>query len=259
MQKTVLLYLALLFGFAAPSWAQLKLSIDTYVEDQGNQIAIPLKVENFTDLFTVQFAFGWDPSVLKYVSSVEPELVGWDANTYNDNTADDGYVRVAWTELSLVGDSMEDGASFLTLTFEVIGEPGDSTFLAFQDTILPTQYGDINDTTPQVPTTEEGQLNVFLDVGIADRPEDFGWKIEPCSPNPFSGQAIIAFSNPQATDVKWSIYDLTGKLITTKYKAYSAGVNHFVLEQHLLTSNGTYFIKLETPEFISTQKIEFFR
>lgn len=259
MQKTVLLYFALLFGCVAPIQAQLSLSIADYVEMNGDQVVIPITVANFTDLYTVQFAFTWDNSVLEYVSTAEPDLKGWDSNTYNDNTANQGFVRVGWAELTLEGDSMEDGADFLALTFNVIGDPGDSTFLAFQDTISATQYGGINDATPQIPTIQEGQLNVFMDVGTNDRPEDFGWEIEHSSPNPFSDKAIVAFSNPQASDVKWSVFDITGKLITTRYKAYPAGVNHFVLEQHLLTSNGIYFLKLETPEFVQTQKIEFFR
>jgi len=259
MQKTVLLFFALLFGLIAPVKAQLTFFTDEYVENQGEMIQIPIKVKNFTDILTIQYTFEWDETVLKYISTEEPLLNEWNIVTYNPTTANEGFVRFIFLDLAIEGKTLADNEAILRLNFEVIGNPGDSTLLSFPDSPLPAEYSTVGDTVNQQPITETGKLKVFMDVGTDKQPADFGWEISNCTPNPISDRGVVTFSTPQFSEVQWSIFDTTGKLITTRYKAYPAGVNHFVLEQHLLKSNGTYFLKLETPDFVHTQKIEFFR
>lgn len=258
MRKTELLFFALLLGIVVPMKAQLTFSTDEYVIMQGETVQIPITAKNFSDILTLQYTFEWDETVLKYLSTDSPILNGWSLSTYNDVIAPDGMVRYVWVDLDTEGKTMEDDLPIMVLNFEVIGNPGDSTTLSFPEMPTPPQYAALGDSTPQEPTIVEGKLKVYMDVGTVD-PADFGWEIKEISPNPFDERAVIEFVSPQASNVQWSILDVTGKIINKIYEAYPAGVNHFVLEQQLLPTNGIYFIKLETPEFVVTQKINFFR
>ena len=259
MHKIVLLYFALLFGIAAPIQAQLSFSVDDYVYEQGEIIKIPIKVTNFIDILSIQYTFEWDPAILKYLSADEPLLYDWSISSLNDLSAnDEGHVRFIWWDSNSEGKNLPDGDSILVLNFEVIGNPGDSTALYFPDLPSPPEYGDINSTTVQQPILNPGKLKVYMDVSTVD-PADFGWDIQRIAPNPFDQQAVITFTAPGAGDVQWSILDVTGKVINTIQQVYPAGVNHFVLEQQQLPTDGIYFIQLETPEFVSTQKVKFLR
>lgn len=258
-KKTVLLYLALLFWFALPAQAQLTLSIEDYLSNENEEVDIPISVQNFDDIVTIQFTFSWDPTVLQYIDAVEPTfLQNWNSASYNDMTAEDGFVRVVWFDDTVIGEDIDDNTSFMSFKFKVIGDPGDTTQLFFADSPLPAQYGSASDTSPQIPEVENGQLIVDGDVSTLD-PSAFGWELKECSPNPFSQTTTIAFTTPKRTEVKWSVIDITGKIIIEQHEEYPAGVNHFVLEQHKIPTSGTYFIKLETPEFINTQKVDFLR
>ncbi|NNE28558.1 MAG: T9SS type A sorting domain-containing protein [Saprospiraceae bacterium] len=258
MQKTVLLYFALLFWFVVPVKAQLTFFVEDYSAKNGDFVDVPIVIENFDSIFTFQFTFSWDPTVVKYLGAVEPDITNWNIATYNDNTSPEGFVRAAWFDDTLVGVNLPDGDSLITMTFEVIGEPGDSTLFAFPQTPLPPQYGTVSDTSPQVPDIQEGKLNVMFDVST-HTPEDYGWIIKPASPNPFRDQTSLEFTCPKASAVSWSLFNTNGKLIKHYKGDYPAGVNHFVLEQQLLNENGLYFLRLETADFIQTQKIEFFK
>jgi len=258
MRITVLLLFALLFGIVVPIQAQLTYSVEEYVKNQGDTVQIPIRAKNFSDILTLQYTFEWDNTVLKYLSTDTPILNGWNLSTYNDVIAPEGMVRYIWLDAEGSGKSMDDDMPIMVLNFEVIGNPGDSTSLSFPEMPTPPQYAKVGDTSPQIPALVEGKLKVYMDVGTID-PADYGWEIKEISPNPFNQRAVIEFVTPNASEVQWSILDVTGKLINKICQAYPAGVNHFVLEQQLLPTNGLYFIKLETPEFVVTQKIDFFR
>jgi hypothetical protein len=74
-------------------------------------------------------------------------------------------------------------------------------------------------------------------------------------PNPFNPTTQIRFDIAKAGLVKLSVYDITGKLLSTLINThYSAGKYNTEFDAKSYSS-GIYFYKLETPSFTSIKKM----
>jgi hypothetical protein len=74
-------------------------------------------------------------------------------------------------------------------------------------------------------------------------------------PNPFNPQTKIKFSVSKASDVKITVFDVTGRLISTLVNGFiQAGTFETDFDASKLSS-GTYFYKLETEGFNETKKM----
>jgi hypothetical protein len=66
------------------------------------------------------------------------------------------------------------------------------------------------------------------------------------SPNPFSGQTLFSYENPNDGNVEISVYDLTGNKICTPLNAYQAEGSHTLPFDGSMLKNGIYFCKITT-------------
>lgn len=70
-------------------------------------------------------------------------------------------------------------------------------------------------------------------------------------PNPFNPQVNIAFEMPQEGNVKLSIYDITGHLVSTLINNNTFGIGKHRIQWNAMTNNGTqvptgiYLVRLE--------------
>jgi len=90
-------------------------------------------------------------------------------------------------------------------------------------------------------------------VGVADVPASFA--LHQNYPNPFNPVTTIRFDLASATKVKLTIYDITGRkirdLVNTNMNAGSYDLRWNASD----LSSGMYLYRLETPEFIATNKL----
>ena len=74
-------------------------------------------------------------------------------------------------------------------------------------------------------------------------------------PNPFNPSTVITYSLPASSKVTLTVYDVLGKLITTlvneNQEAGSYSVNFNAAE----LSNGIYFYKIQSDNFVKTNKM----
>ncbi|MEA2076884.1 MAG: T9SS type A sorting domain-containing protein [Candidatus Marinimicrobia bacterium] len=92
-----------------------------------------------------------------------------------------------------------------------------------------------------------------IEPGVADVPNNF--ILHQNYPNPFNPVTTIRFDLAKATNVKLTIYDLTGRvvenLVNTSMNAGSYDLRWNA--SHL--SSGMYLYRIETPEFTATNKL----
>ncbi len=80
-----------------------------------------------------------------------------------------------------------------------------------------------------------------------------------CYPNPFNPTTTVPFAVPRAGQVTLSLYDLSGRLVQTLADAmYEPGRHTMPLDGRLLPT-GLYFVRMQSPGFITTQKVMLLR
>ncbi len=106
------------------------------------------------------------------------------------------------------------------------------------------------------------QVNFFINVaGPATAPADEAVFDEAVRfeldsyPNPFNPVTTIAYSLPQAEQVRLSIYDLLGREVRRPVDAEQAAGRHEVVFEARTLPSGTYFYRVETPSGVQTKKL----
>ncbi len=74
-------------------------------------------------------------------------------------------------------------------------------------------------------------------------------------PNPFNPTTSISLSIPQSDMVSLNIYDITGKLVTTLINEQLNIGYHSIDWDGTNQSSGMYFVKMESGEYVETQKL----
>ncbi|MCB2211366.1 T9SS type A sorting domain-containing protein [bacterium] len=119
----------------------------------------------------------------------------------------------------------------------------------------------------QIAEAEERVLNLYAQlygagdaarVAAASIPTEFA--LHPAYPNPFNPSVTIPFALPKAADTKIAIYNTLGQRVAVVVdKTLQAG-QHSVVWQGVSSSgqpvsSGVYFVQMQAPGFIKTQKI----
>ena len=101
-------------------------------------VEIDFNVFNFNALTGLQFSIVWDEDVLGFVDVTNFNLPFLDINSFGIMQIGDGILTFSWIDIDLLGVTRADGDSIFTVVFNVVGNPGDSTFIDVTDT--PTDY-----------------------------------------------------------------------------------------------------------------------
>jgi hypothetical protein len=105
-----------------------------------------------------------------------------------------------------------------------------------------------------IKTDENGLTGVEeADRGSAESRTSF--QLLQNSPNPFRHSTTISYSLPQATQVTFAIYDITGRLVETLVNETEQPGMHLVRWDRSANSSGVYFYRLNAGDFIETRKM----
>jgi hypothetical protein len=124
----------------------------------------------------------------------------------------------------------------------------DSAYFEFSKTGLDAQSG----LFPEWENTGEpwGDL---LTKSAAEMPQTFS--IKPAYPNPFNPITTLRFSLPQAARVSLSIYDISGRLVTTLVDGWRYAGTHDVTFDGSNSASGIYIYRLNAGDFTASGKM----
>jgi len=187
----------------------------------GSNECIPVTVENFVNITSVQFSINWDPTILT-ITSVQgfnpmlPDLgtgnFSW-RNFPSPNGIAPGVMGFTWTDFTFAGIDLPDGDTFFEICFDVIGQLGDCSNLDITNNPVPIEIGDPDQNIFQLvtrpgkvrvsddpffvllqqdsltcPSFDDGSFTVTVDEGLA--PYRFVWNTVPLS-GPNSAPVVI--------------------------------------------------------------------
>ena len=83
--------------------------------------------------------------------------------------------------------------------------------------------------------------------------------LDPAYPNPFNNQTTIRFGLPEDERVRITVYDLTGRRVSTLIDRHAQAGWHSEVWTPRLLANGEYLVRMESGEFVKTRRMVFLK
>ncbi len=99
-----------------------------------SNVCIPITLNDFADILGFQFSMSWDTAVIRFDTIINFGLSGLSGGNFNTRMPDNGTLRSTWTDPLGTGVSVDNGTVAFELCFNVVGEEGESSVIAFTNT-----------------------------------------------------------------------------------------------------------------------------
>lgn len=118
-------------GSCLPPESEVIFSMAETTALSGQEVSIPVSVEGFENILTMQYTIEWDPAVLQFVQVQDFNLKDLDENSFN--LFEPGKLTCSWTPADLQAVEVNDQTEIFNIVFEVICMEGATSLLQFSD------------------------------------------------------------------------------------------------------------------------------
>jgi len=201
----------------------------------GDYVDVPVSVKDATDIHSAQFEVTYNERDFAVISV---ETAGPASGFLSAFNADGGSLLVAMASSSSFSGSGDIAVIRLKKKHAPI--PTASTRMEMASALL-------NETAPAIDKKPRDAEIVRFGLG-------------PISPNPFTDDAVIAYSAPSSSGLSIGIYDVNGRLIRAlRSGGVSAGTHQVTWdgrdENGARVARGVYFCRMNAGEFSATEKV----
>ena len=106
-----------------PPLVGFKIVANTIYIPQGERGCMPVTVNDFDNIVSMQWALHWDPAILTYECTRSYNLSGWFASDFALG-AGPGTLLCTWSDPAGIGVTRADGVRIVDVCFKAIGAPG---------------------------------------------------------------------------------------------------------------------------------------
>ena len=195
-----------------------------------------------SDLFVVdgyQFTLNLDPEMVEIVAVNEGIAK---ANNFGMMLMQRGQLTTSWNRGGELSATTDARMFSLTLRAKTSGNLSEAIQLTSELTVA------------EAYNTAGELLDVDLKfVGQKEVASTFA--LHNNKPNPFKERTTISFELPEASDAKLTIFDISGRVMTTINQAFAKGYHEVQIEKSLLEGSGIYFYQLETATHTAKKKM----
>jgi hypothetical protein len=220
---------------------------------QGEEIEVVFRSQGFTNLAAVQFALGFDPGELEYLSTVVTPGLPFNEGSFGTFTLPEGEIRFAW--YSATGASVLNYTAAYRIRFRVLSGGGllSEALSLDGEAVSPVAYA--SDLTPT-----EVRLVFLPDLPV--RPREEGEE-DPAPatvlyqnrPNPFVEQTTIGFMLGRDCDASLRVYDMSGRMLFENNAYRAAGYHEVDLRLESTIQRGILYYELVTPDGVLGRKM----
>ena len=111
--------------------------IDIYMDSIqstiGSQISMPVYVNGFTDITSMQGSITFDESVISYINISNFNLPGLSISNFGTTQTGQGILTYSWYDASLQGVTVSDSTQLFSIDFLVVGSSGQSSSVSFSN------------------------------------------------------------------------------------------------------------------------------
>lgn len=164
----------------------------------GQVECLPVTVEDFNMVGSMQFSINWDPTVLQFQNFQNPNAALVDLPN-SINQADEQTLLVSWFDAGTSGVTLGDGAVLFEMCFDVIGQPGETSPIIMTDTPLSIEVLD-TDSNPYGVIVTGGQVTVSAsDLFVLIEPRDLE-----CAAAPTGGFTLTVSDGVAPYNYAWN-------------------------------------------------------
>ncbi|MEI8204363.1 MAG: cohesin domain-containing protein [Bacteroidota bacterium] len=256
MKKYILLGLLCSLLFTVNAIGSVTFIMNNYSASSGSYITIPIKVNGFTNVMSIQGTIQFDPAILNYTSIQDYGLSDMNSS-FGVTQAPSGIITFSWIEGSLSGVTLADSTTIFSITFHVVGAVGTNSALLFVN--APTLFEVLDPSNNVLPNTwSNGSVHIYTTVSIPEI-ENKGFQLFQNEPNPVSDNTHIVFFLPIESEVTLSIYDILGNCIWSLSKVFSSGINTYNVNTDNINGtklrSGTYYFRIISGEYSDVKKM----
>ena len=250
-RSTLLLIIAIL---ASPLYlfGQTLFYAPDVIVDPATNISVPIKIDSFENITTVQFTFEWDSTILvpKSVGDFGLNLKDTNFNILRDS----GLLTFSWFDNAAAGVSLEDSSTIFSINFEVKDQPGRTTSLDFTDRITIKEVADTSFIAIEA-TFVNGSVTLTGTSSLIVNESSGLIKVVPSGPNPFREEIRLKYILQRPLLLSRKITNLAGQILVNDQIQFVQGLNEMRIDRSLLKANGIYFIELVTEGKKISQRI----
>lgn len=193
----------------------------------AGEVSIEITSSNFNDVSGLQFTMEAEGLELTNVQAGALDVTAENFAVVN------GKVTSSWN--SSVAVSTDD--VLFTLTFA-----GTSNTLAINSSI----------TKAEAYVGSDLEI-VGIQLGAGATESDY--TLLQNEPNPFNNVTVVGFTLPAESTATLTVYDVTGKVMTTVNGTYSKGYNEIELSKKDMSTSGVLYYQLDSGDFTATKKM----
>ncbi len=265
-------------GVASAHANSALVSVDSVDAQPGEQVAIPVRLSNFSDSMYAYAVFlqvdeTWlSFDSISFVGSVAEGRAITQSHYYEDSGA---FRIVTFPEIdtnSVILEMYPANGVLATVYFH-ISQIAPSGYIPIDSTNLQACFGcqtesiniagrlisqypnPVNETI--YPDFKPGGINVKIPTGINDGnpnvPDEFS--LNQNYPNPFNPTTVIEFSLPTADNVKLNVYNILGQEIDVLASGRMTAGRHQVIFSGDHHPSGIYFYRLQSTSGTQTRKM----
>lgn len=221
----------------------LFLSTGDVVFNQGELVAVPIRVDQSAELAGIQFTLEFDADNLLF-EGIDNGAVSVGQENFALLNNYDGVLTFSLDDQ--LGITLSNQDILFTVYFEAKNASSINTDINLTSRVTraeaytkSSQALDINFVTRDLSTDGEfGSLEVFQN-----------------EPNPFGTTTSIAFYIPKSQKVNLTIYDANGRILIQQSQDYNKGMNEFILDSADIGTPGILIYRVESESSSVTKKM----
>ncbi len=232
-------------GVVLPPLVGFKIVANTIYIPQGERGCMPITVNDFDNIQSMQWALHWDNTVLNYECPRNFNLTGWSPNDFSPSPTTPATLLGIWADPAGVGVTKVDGARIVDVCFKAIGAPGSTSMITIDGNGFTAGGGSaeaINIALADVWTTggPNGASGVSAPINIivtTPPPTDVTYTVDTTGMAAPNGQACAAVRVKNFTNIRTSEFALSYNPLELTYTGPDLGANPLTLQASNLVAN----------------------
>lgn len=222
------------------------------VEDRelqpGQTFQIDFKAKDFFEIMGFQFTINFDQSAMEFTGFEKGELDQLSEANFGFSNLNRGMLTSSWSHFD--PQNLHEDAVLFSLRFKAKTNTRLSNMLHLNSALTKAEAYRKDGVRLRVGLTFDGEN------GIPSIAED-AFELRQNYPNPFHSATIVSFSLPEAQDITFKVFDVSGSILFLKQGSFAKGQHEIQIQATDLPTQGMLYYQLETATDSATKKMVF--